>query len=190
MRVNRYIFLALFLVAGVGVNAQQISPSTSYLDIGSKISQYPNVEWLKGEGVTNFDPHKIYIVELWATWCVPCIKAMPHLVQLAEKFKEKKVVFITQDVMEENRQKVLDFISNHPEMSSFYVGYSGAQGSDFDKRWVKAAGVSSIPQTFIIQNNSLVWQTMPDKLNDQVLQLLIDGKFSIDAAEALSQVKN
>jgi hypothetical protein len=30
-----------------------------------------------------------------------------------------------------------------------------------------------------------MWQTSPDKLNKAVLQLLVDGKFTVEAAEAL-----
>ena len=29
------------------------------------------------------------LVEFWATWCQPCVSAMPHLSELAEKFEGK-----------------------------------------------------------------------------------------------------
>jgi thiol-disulfide isomerase/thioredoxin len=29
---------------------------------------------------------KVVLVDLWATWCAPCISELPHLQQLAEKF--------------------------------------------------------------------------------------------------------
>jgi thiol-disulfide isomerase/thioredoxin len=137
--------------------------------------------------VVHFNKNKIYIVELWATWCVPCIAAMPHLNELNNKFKDKNVIFIAQDVMEDNREKVLAFVKQKADALSFSVAFGGAQGTDFDLKWIKAAGVDAIPQTFIIQNNILVWQTHPGMLNEEVLQLLVDGKFTIAAAKAIVQ---
>ena len=157
----------------------------AYLEEGSKVSNYPTVDWLKGDAITKFEKNKIYVVELWATWCVPCIMAMPHLNELNLKFKDKNVVFIGQDVMEADKAKVEKFIQKKGDALSYRIAFSGAEGSDFDKKWLRPAGISSIPQTFVIQNNTLVWETYPTKLTEETLQLLVDGKFTIEAAEAI-----
>ncbi len=48
-----------------------------------------NVEsWLRGQPLMSFQPGKVYIIEFWATWCMPCMAAMPHLVQLQEKYED------------------------------------------------------------------------------------------------------
>ncbi|MEY9981773.1 thiol-disulfide isomerase/thioredoxin [Bradyrhizobium yuanmingense] len=44
--------------------------------------------WLRGEPLSSFQPGKVYIVEFWATWCGPCVAAVPELVQLQEKYKK------------------------------------------------------------------------------------------------------
>ena len=38
------------------------------------------------------------IINFWATWCPPCIKEIPDLLEIQEKFKDKiKLVFISVD---------------------------------------------------------------------------------------------
>jgi thiol-disulfide isomerase/thioredoxin len=183
--MKRSILLMAMLLL-IGMAHAQTTRIPDFPDVGESLSEYPAVEWLQGESVTSFEKDKIYIVELWATWCIPCIKAMPHISELHTKFKDKNVVFIAQDVMENDKEKVLNFVRNKKELAGIRVGYAGSNDSDFNQKWIKAAGIMSIPQTFIIQNNKLMWQTTPYMLNEKVLQLLVDHKFSIDAAKALA----
>jgi thiol-disulfide isomerase/thioredoxin len=185
MKFLKYAAAFLLIIVSVSSKAQQVQEPVEYLDLGTKVINYPQVDWLKGSPLKSFEKDKIYVIDLWATWCVPCIEAMPHLNSLSQRFKDNKVVFIAQNVMEHDKSKVEKFVKANINMEYLNVGYSGAEGSDFDRKWVKAAGVSSIPQTFIIQNNSIVWQTHPALLNEKVIQLLLDGKFTIEAAKAL-----
>jgi thiol-disulfide isomerase/thioredoxin len=183
------VLIALLFTAGciTTIAAQTAATGKEPLDIfiGGEIAEYPNVEWIKGEPVKQFDTNKIYIVELWATWCGPCVAAMPHLNELHQKFKDKNVVFVAQGVWEEDKKKILQFVEQKGEGLSYRVAFGGGHGSDFDKRWILPAGINGIPATFVIQGGKLVWQTSPDKLNEAVLQLLLDKKFTIEAAETL-----
>jgi thiol-disulfide isomerase/thioredoxin len=38
---------------------------------------------------------KVVLVDFWATYCIPCKAAMPHYVDLQEKFQDKGLVIIT-----------------------------------------------------------------------------------------------
>lgn len=174
----------LLLLACV-LSLKGFAQQAAYLEEGSKVTEYPRVEWLKGDPVLKFEKDKIYIIELWATWCVPCIAAMPHLNEMNLKFRDKNIVFIGQNVMESNKSKVEEFILKKGDALSYRVAFSGIENSDFDKKWLKPAGISAIPQTFVIKDNVLVWITYPSKLTPEVLQLLVEGKFTINAAESL-----
>jgi thiol-disulfide isomerase/thioredoxin len=168
----------MLLVFAAGKGLAQMA----YLDTGEKVEQYPKVEWIKGEPFSAFDPTKIYVIDLWATWCKPCIATMPHLNELSKGFKDR-IIFVAQDVLEDDKTKVAGFVAGRGEEMGLNVAFGGPRGSDFDKKWIVASGTNSIPRTFVIQNNTLVWITTPDKLNERVLQLLLDKKFSIEAAE-------
>ena len=42
--------------------------------------------------------NKILLLNFWATWCAPCIKEIPELIELKEKFKNNiEVYFISVD---------------------------------------------------------------------------------------------
>jgi len=176
--------IILIMLTGLILSALASSAQRYYLDEGEHVEIYPKVDWLKGESIKEFDKEKIYIVELWATWCKPCIAAIPHLNELNRKFKDK-VIFIGQNVMEDDKAKVEDFVKKMGLAMDYRIAYGGPQGSDFDQKWVKASGTNMIPRTFIIQNNMLVWMTHPGALNAEILQLLIDKKFTKEAASKL-----
>lgn len=38
---------------------------------------------------------KYVYVDLWATWCSPCVGQIPHLQRLEKLFKGKKIVFVS-----------------------------------------------------------------------------------------------
>ena len=37
---------------------------------------------------------KYVLLDFWATWCAPCRKAMPHMIQLYDRYKDKNLVVI------------------------------------------------------------------------------------------------
>jgi thiol-disulfide isomerase/thioredoxin len=171
--------LWLLLFTTYTANAQVV-----YLDAGEKVDNYPKVEWLRGVPLERFEKDKIYVIELWATWCRPCIEALPHLSDLESKFGDK-VVFIGQNVMDPDISKVKAFIARNEKLMKYNIAYGGMEDSDFYKNWMKPSATIGIPRTFVIQNNTLVWMTSPSELNERVLQLLVDKKFNIEAAQKL-----
>ena len=52
---------------------------------------------------------KAIVISFFATWCVPCKKEIPYLMQLEDQFKEQPVKFILIDVGE-NKEKVKPFL--------------------------------------------------------------------------------
>ena len=39
--------------------------------------------------LSDYRPEKIVLVNFWATWCVPCIKELPHLQALHDRYQER-----------------------------------------------------------------------------------------------------
>ena len=56
---------------------------------------------------------QLTLVNLWATWCTPCVGEMPALSKLRDKYKARGVEVVGIDVDEEPAQ-VRKFLATHP----------------------------------------------------------------------------
>lgn len=186
MKKIRSILIGLTVLC-TSAFAQKETAKPSF-GIGSEVSEYPKVQWIQGEPVTKFDKDKIYIIECWATWCGPCKAAIPHVNELQKKFGNQ-VVIIGQNIWETNPKKVVDFVKKEGDGMSYRIAYGGGQEDDFSLKFMKTAGLSWIPQTFVIQDNKVVWMPNPEQLSEEAIQLLIDRKFNIEAAKKMDPAR-
>lgn len=110
---------------------------------------------------------KVVILEFWATWCGPCVAAIPHMNELTEKFKDKPVQFIA--ITDEDETIVRKFLKKKP--------IHGWVGVDGDKSVDKAYGVTAIPHTVIVdQQGQIADVTYPLAVTEQRLDDLLAGK--------------
>jgi len=84
---------------------------------------------------------KVVIVDFWASWCPPCIKEIPHFIELQEKYKNE-VQFIGLNVGEKESD-IREFIKSIGGIN-YIVGYSNER---IEKLF---GGISGLPTTFII----------------------------------------
>lgn len=56
-----------------------------------------------------------YVVNFWATWCVPCVEELPHFEELNTKYKKNKVkvILVSLDMKKDVEKKLLPFIKSH-----------------------------------------------------------------------------
>lgn len=93
---------------------------------------------------------KVVVVEFWATWCPPCRKSIPHLIELNKKFAGKGVVVVS--LTNETKEKVEPFVK---EMKMDYAVGGGSQTAG-------AYGVKGIPTAFVVDAAGVVaWAGHP-----------------------------
>jgi len=90
---------------------------------------------------------KTTVVNIWATWCQPCIEEFPHLVELYRKYSDQglQLVLVSADG-EEDRGRVIDFLSEQGVDFATYIK------SEPDNEFVMALGqewTGALPATFI-----------------------------------------
>src|SRR5215213_4308310 len=84
---------------------------------------------------------KITVLEFWATWCGPCVKAFKHMNEVAEQVKDKPVQFIAV-TDEADASLIKEFLKDQP--------VSGWVGLDTDGSVFKAYRVGTRPHTVLI----------------------------------------
>jgi cytochrome c biogenesis protein CcmG, thiol:disulfide interchange protein DsbE len=110
---------------------------------------------------------KVSVVNVWASWCVPCHDEAPLLTELA-KDKRLQMVGINYKDTPENARRFLGRYGNP----------FGVVGVDGNGRAAIEWGVYGVPETFIVGRNGtiaykMVGPIMPDNI-DSVLKVEID----------------
>ncbi|MEP7270884.1 MAG: TlpA disulfide reductase family protein [Acidobacteriota bacterium] len=64
-------------------------------------------------GLIAYHRGNVILVNFWATWCAPCVKEIPEIVRLQEKYKERglRVIAVSMDEPEELESNVRPFVN-------------------------------------------------------------------------------
>jgi thiol-disulfide isomerase/thioredoxin len=156
-------------------------------------------KWVKGEPVKKLEKGNVYVLEFWATWCGPCIQAIPHVTELQKKYADKKLVVIGMNVWENDVAAVEPFVKKMGAKMEYRVATdlvpAGAETGKMAETWMQAAGRDSIPCSFIVDREGKVaWIGHPMSM-DEPLEQVIAGTFDLEkeaaraAKEAVAEEK-
>lgn len=89
---------------------------------------------------------KYVYVEVWATWCGPCIREMPELKNLIAEYKDKNIVFVSISVDEKmNYDKWKKIIADKK-----VGGIQLLSDKQLDADFMKFYGVSLLPRSILL----------------------------------------
>ncbi len=116
---------------------------------------------------------KFKVLEFWATWCAPCLKAVPHLNELSEEFTDnKELVFLS---ITYEKPEVADRALKRIPFKTIVV--SDQNQAVFANLGVKKGSTITIPQTFLVDNNNVIrWKGKPSELTTELLNRFLKGE--------------
>jgi thiol-disulfide isomerase/thioredoxin len=98
---------------------------------------------------------KVVVLDFWATWCGPCMQAMPSTNKIAREFKDKEVIVLGVNVSDE-KQKCMDWIKEKQKTyeSMIFVHAPALEGKEDISSTLY--GVSGIPTQFVIDRSGVI----------------------------------
>ncbi len=130
---------------------------------------YKNTEG-KQVALANFIGKYVFI-DVWATWCMPCLQQIPYIEDLENKFKEKKIVFVSISVDDEDK---IDFWKETVKTKAM-KGVQLFADKSFDSDFIRSYGVASLPRFILIDpSGNIVNSNMYKPSDTKTAKILAD----------------
>ena len=112
---------------------------------GNPSPEFTNYENYKGGTTSLKDLKGKYVyIDVWATWCRPCVGEIPHLKKLEEKFKGKNIQFVSISVDRETAKEAWRKMIKTKEMGGIQL--FATKGDSFAKEYQ----INSIPRFILL----------------------------------------
>ena len=139
-------------------------------DSGDKLFEGTDME---GNAVSSdiFSQSKLTMINVWATYCGPCLREMPGLGELSEEYdaKQFQLIGIVSDVLEGEDQSYAESLiqqtgANYPHLLLNESIYSAL-----------LTDVSAVPTTFFIDKNGAILDTVVGAMEKSAWEEKING---------------
>jgi thiol-disulfide isomerase/thioredoxin len=144
------------------------TPVQSATDLrGQRAPQYAVERWYNVNSEPKLDG-KLIVIDFWATWCGPCIAAIPHMNDIAQGYPED---VLCMGVSDESWGRFEEgTLKKNLSKSKFKYPV----GIDSQARMKNAFGIRGIPHVAVISSDGIVrWQGHPMSLTPDVMNELV-----------------
>jgi len=158
--------------------------SVKTIPIGSMSPDFTTLEAAGKEIKLSDYRGKVVVLDFWATWCGPCLNALPHVQKIAAQYKDQGVLVLavcTQDQrsnfetwLKKNRQKYPEILFSHDPAES-----------KPERASLQLYGVTAIPCQFIINREGQIVETIVGYMEGEVFVDAALAKAGIDVDPAV-----
>ena len=110
-------------------------------------SPFPALDTFSLEGKLPDTKGKVVIVDFWASWCSPCLKALPSFAELHEKYAAQGLVVIAVNV-DEDKAAMDGFLKKTPLPFAIV--------RDAEEKLQKRMDLDGLPVTYIVDRQGVI----------------------------------
>ncbi len=119
--------------------------------------------------LSDYSGNNVY-VDVWATWCGPCIREIPSLKEIEREYHDKNIVFISISIdEEEDNEKWLKFI-REKDLGGIQV----MAKNDWNSEVVKGYNIKGIPRFIMIDSNGKIVSADAPRPSNPDLKVLFE----------------
>lgn len=183
------LLLALVLLAGVGCSSddqpadddalpttQQPSAASSSDQQIQELDDAPAVpdvtlETLDGETIALADRNdEVLLINFWATWCAPCRKEIPDLIELQDELGPEGLTVIGVSLDQDGAEAVEPFLDEFDVNYPIVLDPKATLDSEF-------GGIHGLPMTFVVDAEGQIRYRIlgifpPDEMHSKLTALL------------------
>ena len=135
------------IVAGLAVGAAvlvKLAPVPEGVEVGRRAPDFRALDLRTGDSVSLREQYagKVTLVNIWATWCIPCRKEMPAMQELYDQLKDHGFAIAAVSVDEGNIEDVKAFVRE--------LGLSFDILHDKSGRIEQIYRTTGVPESFLI----------------------------------------
>jgi cytochrome c biogenesis protein CcmG/thiol:disulfide interchange protein DsbE len=150
------LILVLSAVPLLGLSAWEARAQPEPAEIGKQVPGF-EIEALRDSGrtVTPSDFEGRYVLlNLWATWCAPCIEKIPELQEARQRYSEEKLAILNVS-LDRSESKATAFLEKREMPGSHAYVSEGLQG-EFGSKFARMPSESASMQVRGLPNLTLV----------------------------------
>jgi thiol-disulfide isomerase/thioredoxin len=135
-------------------------------------TEFPDLSYKVGEVEHRLsDVAGLLLIDLWATWCGPCVKGMPHLDEVAREYKKHNVTSLALSV-DAQQEEAIEFFAGESDLA-FTQGWSGADT-------MQEVGIRGIPAVFILDKDlQVIGYVSGYRENDRRIEKILNQHLGI-----------
>ncbi len=143
MKIGQILFYAVIFLFGIFIQPQFAQPANIEIDEINLDELSKLISDREGKSL---------LINIWATWCVPCREEFPGLIKLADQYEDElDVVGISIDFPDERESKVYPFLNKFKVNFTNYI--SSEKNAEKFINFLNTNWSGALPASFIFDTD-------------------------------------
>lgn len=150
--MSRFLYLPFITIACILLlHCEGTSTNKEVKDVAQPNASVPIYDYEGLKHLLQKNNDTTYVINLWATWCKPCVKELPYFEEIHEVYKKEKlkVILVSLDFKNQIEKKLIPFIQkNNLKPTVVVLTDPDSNIDNIDTEWS-----GSIPATIVYRQD-------------------------------------